>query len=180
MSRLRMGITSDDHFLGSRDAPIILVEYGDYECPFCGQAYWEVQRVRRALGDRLGYAFRNFPLAQVHMHAVQAAEAAESAGAQGRFWEMHSLLFEHQQDLEIPTLLAYARALGLDVGRFAEDMEEHRHMPRIQRDFMSGVRSGVNGTPCLFINGVRHEGSFAARELISAAEAMEGQGDARL
>ncbi|CAM4009391.1 thioredoxin domain-containing protein [Corallococcus sp. ZKHCc1 1396] len=168
MSRLRRAVGADDHVQGPRDAPVILVEYGDYQCPYCGQAYGEVKRLQQTLGDRLGLVFRNFPLTQAHPLALQAAEAAEAAGAQGRFWEMHDLLFENQDALERPVLLSHAEGLALDVDRFREDLESHRFEERVRRDFMDGVRSGVNGTPTFFANGHRHDGSFRAGDLLEA------------
>ncbi|RKH09756.1 DsbA family protein [Corallococcus sp. CA053C] len=168
MSRLRRPPGPDDHFEGPRDAPVILVEYGDYQCPYCGQAYWEVKRLQQTLGARLGFVFRNFPLTQAHPLALQAAEAAEAAAAQGRFWPMHDLLYEHQDRLELPMLLSHAEALELDVDRFREDLDSHRFEERIRRDFMDGARTGVNGTPTFFPNGHRHDGPFNADALLEA------------
>src|SRR4051812_29217556 len=132
-----------DHIQGSLDAPLKLVEYGDFECPYCGEAYQSLNVVKDQLGDQLCFAFRNFPLAEVHPHAERAAETAEAAGAQGRFWEMHDLLFENQDALEDEDLIDYARTIGLEVSRFAIELKEGTHLPRIREDFISGVRSGV-------------------------------------
>jgi protein-disulfide isomerase len=151
-------------------APVTLVEYGDYECPYCGQAYVVVKEIERLVGDRMRFVFRNFPLASVHPHAENAAEAAEAAGAQGKFWEMHDCLFENQQALDDIHLMKYAAKVGLDVSRFRRDMAEHRYAPRVRDDFMSGVRSGVNGTPTFFINGVRHDRSYDLDSLLAAIE----------
>lgn len=170
MSRLRVPIRDDDHVTGPRDAPIALVEYGDFECPYCGQAYPEVKRVLQALGDRVCFAFRNFPLTRSHPHAEQAAEAAEAAGAQGEFWEMHDVLYENQGSLGQADLVAYARSLRLDLRRFGEDLDTQRFHARVRRDFLSGVRSGVNGTPTFFINGSRHDGASTAEALLEAIE----------
>ncbi len=150
--------------------PVTLVEYGDFECPYCGRAHPEVKRLLASAPVAIRFVFRHFPLSQTHPHAMMAAEAAEAAGAQARFWEMHDLLFENQDQLESPALIAHARALGLDVERFAGDLQTHRFRERVPRDFMSGVRSGVNGTPSFFINGVKHEGGFTAEELLAAIE----------
>jgi formate-nitrite transporter family protein len=147
-----------DHIRGSADAPIKMLEYGDYECPYCGQAHPVVLAVEDELGDRLCFAFRNFPLANMHPHARQAAEAAEAAGAQGKFWEMHDMLFENQHALEAEDLAGYATALGLDARRFAGDLESRVHAQRVREDFYAGVRAGVNGTPTFFINGERFDG----------------------
>ncbi len=168
MTQLRTRIGPEDHVDGPRDAPIQLLEYGDYECPYCGRAYPEVEQVRRALAGRLLFAYRHFPLAQIHPRATLAAEAAEAAGAQGRFWEMHGVLFENQNALEPSDLVAYADGMGLDLDRFTDDLDNHRFLERVRRDFMSGVRSGVNGTPTFFINGHRHEGAFDADALVDA------------
>jgi protein-disulfide isomerase len=157
-----------DHLRGPLDAPVTLVEYGDYECPYCAAAHDVVAAVQEAVGDELRYVFRNFPLTTVHPDALQAAEAAEAAGAQGAFWPMHDLLFADQEHLALPDLLARADALELDLGRFEDDLSAHRHAPRIQEDFLSGVRSGVNGTPTFFVNGVRHDGGFDYETLLAA------------
>ncbi len=168
MTPLRIGIGPGDHADGPRDAPIQLLEYGDYECPHCGRAYPEVEEVRRALSGRLLFVYRHFPLTQVHPHAMLAAEAAEAAGAQGRFWEMHGVLFENQHALEPQDLVAYADALALEPDRFTEDLEEHRFEGKVRRDLLSGARTGVNGTPTFFVNGYRHDGVFTADALIEA------------
>jgi protein-disulfide isomerase len=169
--RLAVPIGERDHLRGSPAASVTLVEYGDFECPYCGAAYPIVNEVQRVLGDDLLFAFRHFPLTQVHPHAMQAAEAAEAAGAQDRFCEMHDLLFEHQNRLEVPDLLGYADALALDVDRFAAELESHAHARRVREEFMSGVRSGVNGTPTFFIDGVRYNGSYDLPDLLDAVRA---------
>jgi len=163
-----------DHMQANPDAPLTLVEYGDYECPFCGAAYPVVKQVQQRLGDQLGFVFRNFPLTQLHPHAQHAAEAAESAGGQGKFWEMHDMLFEHQRALDEPHLVQYATAIGLDVARFEMDMAAHTYADRVREDFISGVRSGVNGTPTFFINGQRHDGSYDLKGLLAALELARG------
>jgi protein-disulfide isomerase len=168
---LTMPVTADrDHILGSVDAPVTLLEYGDYECPYCGAAYPIVKEVQARMGDRLRFVFRNFPIATSHPHAEQAAEAAEAAAGQDRFWEMHDLLYENQRRLRDQDLRAYTETLGLDVERFDKELAEHVHAARVQEDFMSGVRSGVNGTPTFFINGVRHDGSYEVEPLVAALE----------
>jgi len=163
-----------DHMQGNPDAPLTLVEYGDYECPFCGAAYPIVKQVRQRLGDQLCFVFRNFPLTQLHPHAQHAAEAAESAGGQGKFWEMHDMLFEHQRALDDLHLVQNATAIGLDVARFEMDMAAHTYADRVREDFISGVRSGVNGTPTFFINGRRHDGSYDLKGLLAALELARG------
>ena len=160
-----------DHAQGSANAPVTLVEYGDFECPYCGQAYPIVKAVQKALGKRLRFVFRNFPLSEMHPNASNAAEAAEAAGQQGKYWEMHDTLFEHQDALQLPDLVAHAAALGLDSKRIAAELKSHTHAPRVREDFMSGVRSGVNGTPTFFINGERHDGPWDYQDLVAAIEA---------
>ena len=159
-----------DHAHGPQTAPMTLVEYGDYECPYCGQAYPIVQEIQQRLGDRLRLVFRNFPLTQVHPHAQHAAEAAEAAGSQGKFWEMHDYLFEHQRALDDGHLAEYAATLGLDTTQFSQDMSEHAYVERVREDFLSGIRSGVNGTPTFFINGVRHDDAWDVETLLAALE----------
>jgi protein-disulfide isomerase len=168
--RLTLPVGTRDHALGPADAPVTLVEYGDYECPHCGRAHGVVQSVRQKTGNRLRFIYRNFPLSKAHPHAMHAAEAAEAAGAQGRFWEMHDKLFENQQNLEDADLLRYAQEAGLDVGRFTQDMESHAFADRVQEDFRSGMRSGVNGTPTFFVNDVRYNGGSRVEPLLSAIE----------
>jgi protein-disulfide isomerase len=167
-SRLAVPVTELDHIRGPATAPVTLVEYGDYECPYCGRAHVVVEEVRRIAGDTLRFVFRNFPLSQIHPHALLAAEAAEAAGAQGSFWEMHDRLFEHQDRLSERDLILHAEALGLDVTRFAAELLEHVHAPRVREDFLGGVRSGVNGTPTFFVNGVRHDGGYDLETLLAS------------
>jgi protein-disulfide isomerase len=159
-----------DHIQGPADAPVTLVEYGDFECPYCGGAYPIIKEVQARMGDRLRFVFRNFPITTSHPHAEQAAEAAEAAAGQDRFWQMHDLLFENQRRLRDEDLRAYAEQAGLDVERFDQELAEHVHAARVREDFMSGVRSGVNGTPTFFINGVRHDGSYEVEALLAALE----------
>lgn len=168
MSRLLTPVTERDHIRGPRNAPVTLVEYGDYECPHCGMAHPTVLALGRQLGDQLSVVYRHFPLTAVHPHAQHAAEAAEAAGEQGRFWEMHDLLFENQAALGDRDLVEYAGAIGLDMQRFVREMTEHVHAPRIREDFLSGVRSGVNGTPTFFINEIRHDGPHDFASLAAA------------
>ncbi|HEX3532906.1 MAG TPA: DsbA family protein [Gemmatimonadaceae bacterium] len=157
-------VSAQDHAAGPADAPVTLVEYGDYECPYCGMAYPVVKAVQRALGNQLRFVFRNFPLAEAHPHARLAAEAAEAAGAQGRFWEMHDVLFENQSALEPADIVGYAQSVGLDLTRFEQDIEAGTYTKKVRDDFRSGVRSGVNGTPTFFVNGERYDGSWANQE----------------
>jgi protein-disulfide isomerase len=173
-SKLTLPIAGRDHIQGPIDAPITLLEYGDYECPYCGAAYLEIKAVQRKLGDRLCFAFRNFPLVNSHPHAEHAAEAAEAAGAQGRFWEMHDLLYEHQEALEDEDLAQYAAALGLDGRRLIAEVLGGEHTARVREDFRIGARGGVNGTPTLFINGVLYSGRPDSNSLLASLKEQAG------
>jgi protein-disulfide isomerase len=166
-------LSARDHIQGSPEASIVLVEYGDYECPYCGEAYPVVKELQQRLKGKLSFVFRNFPLANAHPHAEFAAEAAEAAAGQGKFWEMHDVLYENQQALEPDNLIEYGSALGLDMRRFTKELNEHLYAPRVREDFRSGVRSGVNGTPTFFINGVRHNGSYDLRSMLTALKEAE-------
>ncbi len=159
-----------DHIQGPADAPVTLVEYGDYQCPYCGEAYPIVKDIQARMGDRLRFVFRNFPISTSHPHAERAAETAEAAAAQGQFWPMHDLLYENQTRLGDGDLHAYAQQLGLDLKRFDHDLADHIHAARVHEDFLSGVRSGVNGTPSFYINGTRHDDSFDTDTLLAALE----------
>jgi len=158
MSHLTPPLGPRDHTQGPPGARVTLVEYGDFECPHCGAAYPVVKAIQQAMGSKLLFAYRHFPLTRVHPHAEDAAEMAEAAGEHGKFWGMHDLLFEHQDALEDDQLIAYATTLGIDPEWAAQALTEGRYEPRVRADFASGVRSGVNGTPTFFINGVRYEG----------------------
>ena len=146
-----------DHIQGSPSALVTLVEYGDYQCPFCGDTYPIIKKLQKHFGDQLRFAFRNFPLVRIHVYAQRAAEAAEAAGAQGKFWEMHDHLFEHQDALDAENLVRAADALSLDKVKFDRDVAEHVYAARVQQDIQSGIDSGVGGTPTIFINGVRND-----------------------
>jgi protein-disulfide isomerase len=163
-----------DHVQGPADAAVTLVQYGDYECPYCGAAYPIIKEVQARMGERLRFVFRNFPIATSHPHAEQAAEAAEAAATQGRFWEMHDLLYENQKRLRDQDLHGYAEKLGLDVESFDKELAEHVHAPRVYEDFMSGVRSGVNGTPTFYVEGVRYDDSYDLETLLAALERRRG------
>ncbi len=155
---LNTPLSDHDHVIGPADAPISIVEYSDYECPHCARAAGVVSDLVAQFGDRVRIAFRHFPLVKLHPHARLAAEAAEAAGAQGKFHELHRLLFEHQLALEPEHLLEYAGQLGLDLDRFREDLNAHRFAPRVQENMASALRSGVTGTPAFFINNERQTG----------------------
>ncbi len=165
---LAVEISPDDHLRGSPTAPSRLVIYGDYECPYTRKALISVATLREDLGDSLVFAFRNFPLTEIHPHALPAALAAEAADTQGKFWEMHDLLFRRQNFLEDRDLLGYARSLGLDEDRFRADREAEKGLPRIEADLRSGDRNGVEGTPGIFVNGHHHLLDYDPKTLASA------------
>jgi protein-disulfide isomerase len=170
MAVLRVPVTPGDHIQGDYNAPATLVEYGDYECPYCGLAYPVVRRVQKHFGRNLRFVFRHFPLTQAHPMAESAAETAEFAGAQGRFWEMHDGLYENQDRLGPPLLFALANALGLSERELRMALEAGVYEPKVRADFLGGVRSGVNGTPTFFVGNVRHDGPFDFEYLVAAIE----------
>jgi protein-disulfide isomerase len=169
-ARLALPVSDRDHILGPETATVTLLEYGDYECPYCGLAHPIVKELLRRFGDQLRFVFRHFPLIQVHPHAEHAAQAAEAAGRQGKFWEMHDYLFEHQDALDDANLVLYAIDLNLDLPRFEQDFGDPAIIEHIREDVLSGIQSGVNGTPTFFINGVRHDGSFDLDTMLAAIE----------
>lgn len=170
VSRLAAPVSKRDNMLGDINAPIVIVEYGDYQCPFCAAAYVQMKRLRAEVPlTDMCYVFRNFPLKQVHPNAEHAAEAAEIVGEFGKFWEMHALLFENQDALDDQSLADYAESLGIDRHKFKSELASHTQAQRVHEDFISGVRSGVNGTPSFFVNDLRFDGSVA--ELVAAIEA---------
>jgi protein-disulfide isomerase len=171
MATLKAPVTPEDHVQGDPDADLTLLEYGDYECPHCGRAHGIVKQVQKHFGRRLRFVFRNFPLAQIHPHAQTAAETAEFAGAHGRFWEMHDLIFENQDRLGLPLLFALAEELGLDPQALRDALTAGEFEPRVRRDFQSGVRSGVNGTPTFFVGEHRHDGPWEFENLVTALDA---------
>lgn len=168
---LTVDISADDHLRGTLTAPSRLVIYGDYECPYTRKALISVAKIREELGDSLVFAFRNFPLTEIHPHALHAALAAEAADRQGKFWEMHDLLFRRQHALEDRDLVAYAGLLGLDEARFRADLQAEAGLPRIETDIRNGERSGVDGTPGIFVNGNRHLQDYDPKTLASALTA---------
>jgi protein-disulfide isomerase len=168
--RLTVPVTERDHIRGQLGARFTLVEYGDYECPYCRGAHPVVEEVERRLNGQLCFAYRHFPIINAHPHAVRAAEAAEAAGAQGRFWAMHDLLFGSMSVLADETLVRFAVQIGLDARRFVAELAANQYLDRIREDMSSGARSGVNGTPTFFVNGVRHDGAHDAVSLIAALQ----------
>ncbi len=165
---LALPVSDQDHTQGIATAPITLVQYGDYECPYTRQSTTSVRAIQPQLGNRLRLVFRNFPLIQIHPHALHAALAAEAADAQGKFWDMHDYIFHHQHTLEDADLERFAAAVGLDHARYVQDVNDQRVLSRIQTDMEGGERSGVGGTPTFFINGILYEGSWDQDEFLAA------------
>jgi protein-disulfide isomerase len=157
---LRFPITERDHLRGTPDAPVALVEYGDFECPFCRRAHFILERMLDRIGALVAFAFRHLPLVQIHPHALEAAIAAEAADRQGRFWEMHDRLFRHQDELEPRDLEQHALAVGIDLARFKSDVADPVLEERVRADFYGGIRSGANGTPTFFVGNERYDGPW--------------------
>ena len=176
LSRLLLPIRPLDHVHGSEDAPYTLVEYGDYECPNCGRLYSILRDLQKDVASRLMVVFRHYPLSGIHPHAQQAAEAAEAAGAQGKFWEMHTLLFERQEALGTKDLIRYAEEITLDVERFRAELKNGTHGERVRADFRAGVQNGVYGTPGLFLNGVRYDREWDSESLSKLLNPIRGDG----
>ena len=174
MAALKMPITAEDHIQGLESADVTLVEYGDYQCPHCGHAYPVVHQVQKQFGKRLRFVFRNFPLSEMHPQAEAAAEVAEFAGAQGKFWEMHDKLYENQERLGEALFLDLGERIKLSTTALRQALEQRTFEARVRADFKGGVRSGVNGTPTFFINGHRHDGSFDFEALVSAIHQAMG------
>jgi protein-disulfide isomerase len=171
MGVLRVPVTQRDHIKGSANAPVTLLEYGDYECPHCGAAHPIVEAVLAQFGGQVCFVFRHFPMAQVHQNAEPAAETAEFAGSHGKFWRMHDAIYENQDQLSTPLLLALVRALHLSETKWRDALLRETYAAKVKSDFLSGVRSGVNGTPAFFINGRQHEGTYAFDDLVLAIQA---------
>ncbi|HTO68409.1 MAG TPA: thioredoxin domain-containing protein [Myxococcota bacterium] len=167
---LTVPVGLEDHVRGDAGAPLSLVEYGDFECPQCGEAFAIVPEVERAFGVRLRFVFRHFPLTNVHPNAQRAAEAAEWAAAQGAFWPMHDRLFENGRRLSEPRVLALGREVAPDAPPLEDALRAHTYFARVKGDFRAGIRSGVSGTPTFFVNGVRHDGGWDAAALVEALE----------
>jgi protein-disulfide isomerase len=164
-------LSAEDHVDGPERAELELVMYGDFQCPYCTAAYPILRRIRDQLSSRLIFAFRHFPLREIHPDAERAAEASEAAASQGAFWEMHDRMYEARGALGREDLIGYAAELGLDADRVSGEIDSEVHQPRVQRDVDSGLASGVGGTPTFFVNGRVHQGSFDASSLIAALEA---------
>ena len=166
-----MPLNASDHTLGPDHAPVTVVEYGDFECPNCKQAAPAVKLLLERYAERVHFAYRHFPLEDVHPHALLAAQAAECAGGQGKFWQMHDLLFAHQDQLKAKSLHTYAEQLGLDMARFKAELDDQVYLQRVREHIASGLKSGVRGTPGIFVNGRIVDVSFGLRAMFEATEA---------
>ena len=167
---LSVAVGKSDHAQGPDNAPVTLVEYGDYQCPYCADVHSMIRSIAKTMGANLRFVFRHMPLKEMHPCAHYAAEAAEAAGAQGKFWSMHDAIYDHQSDLDSDLVHALALTLQLDMPRFEADMAARRYRPRVERDFMGAMRSGVAATPTFFINGERYEGILEQRALLAALQ----------
>jgi protein-disulfide isomerase len=168
--RLSAPVTEQDHIRGPMSAPVTLLEYGDYQCPYCAGAHPIVQDLLQQRPDTVRFVFRNFPLTNAHPHAEIASETAEAAAARDRFWQMHDWLFEHQDEFNPEYVRVAAEQLGLPPDAIDREVNEHLYLDRIQRDFAGGIRSGVNGTPTFYLNEARHDGGYSLPELIAAVD----------
>ncbi|MEJ0105180.1 MAG: thioredoxin domain-containing protein [Bacteroidota bacterium] len=170
---LKPPISAKDHLQGNKDAVIELVEYGDYQCPHCGRAYPIVKKIQKELGDKLKFVFRNFPLAEIHPQAVRAAIASEAAALQGKYWEMHDIIFENQDYLSEDAFLQFAEELELNVHQFNKDMAKKTLLEKTEADFESGIRSGVNATPTFFINGEKYNKGWEGDRILQFMKAQQ-------
>jgi protein-disulfide isomerase len=172
MIQLTPAVNSHDHIYENLQAPFELVEYGDYECPYCGAAYPIVKNIQQKLGRHLKFVFRNFPLSKIHPHAFSAAVATEAAALQGKFWEMHDMVFENQKTLGEENILRLGETIGLMTERFKIDLQQKALAEKVEKDFESGLRSGVNKTPTFFINGEKYEGAWTDGQLLQYLETL--------
>lgn len=160
MDKLKPPVSRRDHLKGRLNAPVVILEYGDYQCPFCGKAYYVIKELLSDKGDKVAYAFRNFPLTDIHPQAMPAALAAEAADMQGKFWQMYAMIFEDQSLLEPEYLLAYAESVGLDTDRFMDDIQSEQAAQRVEEDMASGLHNHVESTPTFFINNMPYDGPY--------------------
>ena len=167
MTQLTPAVNSKDHISGNPAALIELVEYGDYECPYCGRAYPVIKDIQRKLGSEMKFVFRDFPLSKIHPHAFLAASATEAAALQNKFWEMHDIIFENQKMLDIEHIFLFAKTIRLGMERFQYDIQQNTSTEKVHKDFESGIRSGVNRTPTFFINGEKYNGDWAEGQLLN-------------
>ena len=166
--RLGEPVTERDHVRGIRTAQVSLVEYGDFEYPYCRAAQAIIDGLMKASGDQLSLTFRHFPLRKVHPHSQRAAEVSEAANSEGKFWAMHDKLFANQEALDDASLVRYAAEISVDAGRVARELDSHQHASRVAEDYMSGLKSGVNGTPTFYIDGTRYDGPVALRDMFTS------------
>lgn len=167
-----MQISNHDHIIGKKEAPVELLEYGDYQCPYCRNAYYIIKEIQKEMGDDMRFIFRNFPITSIHPHSFHAALAAEAAAEQGKFWEMHDMLYENQDQLEDAHLVEYAKKIDLDIARFEEDFSKSSHYDKIREDYNSGLQYGVQGTPAFFVNGEIFQGNWMSPEFLSYLKSM--------
>jgi len=169
MSKLRIPVSDKDQKAGDEKAKVILVEYGDYQCPHCGAAHPLIKQLLKEYGRKILFVFRNFPLQEAHPAAMMAAFSAEAAGVQKKFWEMHDLIFEHQDELDENDMTPFAGAIHLDLKKFNHDIRSRDIVQKVESDFEGGIRSGVNGTPTFFLNGNRLNSYDASYESLAGA-----------
>lgn len=165
-------VNKNDHVMGPADAPIELIEYADYQCPYCKKAYYIVKDIQQRLGDNVRFVFRNFPLTDLHPQALHAAIAAEIAASHGKFWEMHDLLFEHQNTLDDYHLLEYAKRVGINSVEFETDFSKDRFYQKVKDDYDSGIENDVEGTPTFFVNGEVFDGNWMTSDFIEYLESI--------
>jgi protein-disulfide isomerase len=165
-------VNPDDHVQGPANAPIVLIEYADYQCPYCGQAFYIIKNLQKKLGDKLQYVFRNFPLVSIHKFAYHASLAAEAAGIEGKFWEMHDTLFENQRHLNDTDLMNYAEQIGLNPKQFEKDLAGPEALKKVEEDVESGTKAGVEGTPYFFVNGKLYEGNWMTDDFLNYLESL--------
>ena len=170
--QLKPPVNDRDHIQGNKNAPIELVEYGDYQCPHCGRAYPIIKSIQERMGDRLKFIFRNFPLTEIHPEAFGAALAAEAAAHQDKFWEMHDIIFEHQRHLQAENILQYAKRVGLNMAIFSKDIQQQLFIDKVEDDIESGIRSGVNGTPSFYVNGAKYNGSWEEEDFVEFLQGL--------
>ena len=166
MKQLTPPVFYGDNSFGNPSARLELVEYGDYECPYCGRAYPIIKAIQQQLGKDLRFVFRNFPLSKIHAHAFTAAVATEAAALQGKFWEMHDIVFENQQSLDAENILRLAVSIDLDIERMQAEIQQKGLIDKVEKDFESGMRSGVNRTPTFFVNGEKYDGLFSGDQFL--------------
>lgn len=169
---MSLEITPNDHFQGKPEASLVIIEYGDYQCPYCKQAYYRMKEVMQELGDKVLFVFRNFPLADLHPNAVHAAIATETAAGQGKFWEMHDILFENQKHLTDSDIIQYAKTIGLNVAEFAKDFGKDPFYHKVNTDYESGIDNEVEETPTFFINGQKYEGNWNSSRFIDYLKSL--------